>query len=170
MARDRATQIEILEAIVDRLRTKIPEFTEGTCFVSLLPIPVPAPAGDLGAIVSPGGGSFDTEMEVLGPHDPADTTVVEDATFNITLYTRIQTDQVGRSDDIVQSRGLGLLEMKRRVLRALLVDWEPEKGSNQLLRDMLHPVSAGDPDYDETARWGSMSLTFGTLFDWDLTL
>ena len=169
MSRTTATQIEILDSIVARLLTEIDEFSPGTCFLSLFPVPVPAPSGQIGAIIAPGGGSFDSDLEVLGGPVAADTSVTEAGSVTVLIFTRVQTDEVGHSDLLLNDAALGLLAMKKRVLKALLVDWEPAVGDRNLLRDMLSPVSCSDPDYDEPKRVGSISLTFNTTFDWDLT-
>lgn len=157
-----STQVEILDAIVERLISQIDSFTDATCFRSLLPVPPPNLPVGTGAVVVPASGSFET-------YGGYNDTIAEDATVRVSIYHRINLDSVGRSINALNSAGASLLDAKRNVLRVLIdPTWEPEANGRSLLQSLIEPINAEGPDLDEQNNVAFVVLTFATPFVWRL--
>jgi len=171
MTREYASQYEILEAIRDRLRSQVTDFsTATTCFISDTPNPVRVPSADAFCVVSVGDGQFNDSHFAGG----GQYTCTEDALVQVTVYLQHTSDETDRLQQGLLSSDYGIIRVyKQAILKALLVSWEPTDGSgNELLRSQLSPVSATTPTVVEAS--GGMdfitfTLTFRTEFDWDLS-
>ncbi|QDU97536.1 hypothetical protein [Lignipirellula cremea] len=156
----------VLEAIVDRLIEKVDEWTLSTCFFSDAPGVGPAPPGDLFCTVSPGESVF-SDLFAGGGIE----TLHERGSVVVSVFSRLQLDGDGRAQARWFDARRGLLSRyKPRVLKALLVDWEPQSAGQRLLRDPLYPVASSAPERmtDGDVSFVRLSLTFGMSFDWTL--
>lgn len=171
--RGKTTQERILTSIVDRLIDQIEELDEGNCFLSDQPVPISMPKGRYAVTVSMGPGSF--------PHEffggAGDETVVEDGSVVVTPIVVSTADRPRQKwKKITGATRTGdtpsVMYFKREILKAMLSPgWEPHDGDQPLLRDMLSPVSADQPQdvhVGETMGVASQ-IKFSTVFDWDLT-
>src|SRR6185437_6609409 len=87
----------------------------------------------------------------------------------VTVYSRLKTDRAGTEEHLLRDSRRGLLQIKKRVLRALVgKDLEDEEG-NHFLREFVCVRRAGRPEYDNKKGIGWLQLTFLLGFDWDLT-
>ena len=170
--RDRTTQDVILEAIVERLISTIPELNDQTCWVSDQPIPNTLPQGKFAVTVSMGAGRFPAEFFAGG----GSSTVTEDGSVVITIILATTLDRpkrawrriVGGSSANMPS----LLSFKLAILKSLLAGtWEPKADGQPILRDLIAPLSCDDPrDVQIGETIGSaMQMRFSTVFDWRLS-
>jgi len=169
MATADTTQDRILESIRDRLRDRIDEYNEATCFVSDSPNPLLIPPGDEFCVVSLGAGIFPAEFFVGGGANQ----LMEDATVVVSPYVQYAIDESGRLEEAILDHNRGILtRAKLRILRALIRDdWEPEYHGSELLRDMIRPTQSSAPELLLTQgglKFVSLSITFATPFDWEL--
>jgi len=163
--RGRATQKQILQAVVDRLIDYVDDYNTQNCFVSDQAVPSHFMGGRDFCTVSPGSGRFPTEFFT----GAGTNSLVEDATIVITPGMVRRLDKPHKKDLVIVDLADSLVERKRQVLAAMVLDaWEPAIGTQPLTRDMLSPVSAtapGDVRVGETEMI-ALQLTFSTVFDW----
>lgn len=173
MASNRSTQSEILSSIVQRLRKRVPELTDATCFVSDQRQPVQWPTGPLCVTVVAGPGSFDESMWAGGGF----ATLCESLQIQITIWQRCMLDHIPRAEASLQGETGMFSRYKPEILRALILQnnsgviehWMPsyEDGTG-MLRQPLQPVSCSPPMPEATQTYLGMTLTFNCLFDWML--
>ena len=171
MARQYATQEQVVNAIRARLIDKVPEFHENTCFVTDEPVPATGyPHAQIFATVSIGDGTFPPEFFAGG----GDGQVTENGTVVITTFSQLRTDNTGEITQAGFGAEKGLISrFKPAILAALLKDdWEPVADKNELLRNQLYPVSCSRvgsaPISQGSQSYLNFSITFGTDFDWQL--
>lgn len=171
---NRATQQEILEAVVTRLRACVPEYTDLTCFVSDHPTPVSFPAGPVCCTVSLGSGTFPEPFFAGGGH----LTLCEQTTLLVAPYVRSKLDKPAQTTQIMLNETKGLVSrFKPAILKALLVDdssgtrvtWQPlDTTGNRLLRSNLAPANCSAAAPDASGEFMGMILAFSVEFDWRL--
>ena len=167
MTRIFATQKDICEALVARLRLKISFYNDANCFVSDQPTPVIFPSGKEGCTVAPGPGQFD-DIKFSGA---GMATLGENATAIVTCFVRHKRDRPGRGEQKLLSQADGMLVRKQLIIGALFAHhWEPVHPvtGDQLLTSQLSPQSVTAPGdvtigKDELVAFG---LTVATPFDW----
>lgn len=172
--------ITVLEAISDRLIDAIGFLNEDNCYLTDQPVPATMPGGRSIVTVSMGGGTFPHEYFAGGGIE----TLTEDGSIIITAIVTNRNDRPGRRGRRVGVKPLSkrnepdgndtptLLEHKRAILRALLVEWEPQNDSGLLLlRDQLAARSSTAPsDVRIGETMGTaLQLQFSAPFDWDLS-
>lgn len=168
---NRATQQEILTAVVARLRECIPEYTDLTCFVSDHPTPVSFPAGPICCTVTLGAGTFPERMFAGG----GQLTLCEQTTLLVSPYVRSKLDKPAQTTQIMLNEEKGLItRFKPAILKALLQDgaslpWQPLDSTGQrLLRSDLAPANCSAPAPDATGEFMGMIMSFAVEFDWRL--
>lgn len=92
--------------------------------------------------------------------------VVERAGIMVTIFSRMKLDRNDTVERMLLDPSRGLLEMKRRVLKALCGYDIPVK-TNEASTGLVEPITCSSPTHD--GERGSISLTFSTDFEWDLT-
>ena len=109
---------EILRRFVRRLRQRL-RVSEAACFIAPGEYDIFAPsATDRAYIVSTTGASYNPDDDQWGRY------LVETLYVNVTCFNRLHAfDESGRADSLVSRNGMNLLEMKRRVLNAL-INWD----------------------------------------------
>jgi hypothetical protein len=168
--RGQTLQEPILQAITARLIGQIEDYNDQNCFISDQAIPITLPGGRIACTVSVGSGRFPNEFFAGGGAD----TLTEDGSIVITPMLVINLDRPRRASRKIVDRDdqtKGLLYYKWAILRALFSHpWEPTRGEQPLLRDMLSPISCDDP---QDAKIGEtvatvMKMRISTVFDWRL--
>lgn len=171
---DRATQREILEAMVGRLRASVPDFTEATCFLSDQPTPVTWPTGgDVIAVVSLGAGLFPEAFYGGG----GISTLCKSVELQVTIWVPTLRDAAPSFEYALTNEHGLYSRWEAEVLRALLVDvvdgkpqvWQPKGADGKgLLRNSLQPRSTTGARMDQTQTWMGMTISFQMDFDWRL--
>lgn len=138
-------------------------FSEATVVVSDDPSPPANMRAQLFMTICPGDSQFPDDVQTGGGAD----TVEELAVVLVTLFSARKTDQVGRMPLAVYDPERGLLEIKRRVMRALVGQY-PDRNRFPLLSDCIKIRRSTMPRCDESGLY-SLMLEFGTSFFWDLT-
>lgn len=171
---DRATQEEILNRVVDRLRVKIPDFSDAVCFLADQPVPPAWPVGDVACVVAVGDGRYPESFTSGG----GVSTLCKSLTLGVTPWIRCNLDAIP-SMDVVLNGERGLFSCwEPAILRALLLEtdssgtvtaWNPVGADGVgLLRNQIAPLNSTTPRFDATAEWLGMTVNFSIDFDWRL--
>ena len=159
--RTNTDQITVFKAVVARLKFMMPDvFNESTCLISFYPLPPVIPPSDLFCTVSPGPGQFNASGEEESNAQAEDTAV------KITVYSRLMTDMSGWETDLLLHQAQGLFAIKKRILAAFDDHDLLDDDGNPILRDLMYPIDAGQPDMADNGM-GFFELRFGTNFTWD---
>ena len=169
MARTDTQRSDVLDAVVNRLIDQVPQCTDKTCFVSILPNPPYYPPDDQFVTVSPTAGRFVEELLDGGGQNQC----TEDTGVLVSLFSRYVATQAGHDRDALNDFTRGILNLKRSVLKAL-VDFDLQFGGNLILRSLMQPTDAGPPEpitegSGQGGRMVQVTLRFKTEFDWNLT-
>lgn len=162
-------QSTVLTAIVATIRASVEQFSsESTCFVSSTPWLSVEVNGNECCTVTPGGGDFDGGLTI----GAGEYGIRESSRVTVSIWSRIQSDQLERADAALMDVERGLLVMKRQILKALagkqLYADFPEN-TQPLLIEYLRPLNATEPDIKESEDdFSSIAIVFDATFDWDL--
>ncbi len=164
------THAEVLLAVVSKIQFLVPSFsTDGTCFISDSPWPGVEVSDNLFCTVAPADGQFDD-----GLIDGAGNVGVAEETFvQVTVYSRIDTDQTEHFLQGMVDSERGLLTLKQQLLTALAgknLDGGTYQGDgSMLLHEGMRPARAGHKSRnDKSDEFASFSLAFRVKFTWDL--
>ncbi|HWA98205.1 MAG TPA: hypothetical protein VG713_06915 [Pirellulales bacterium] len=167
MVRVDVNQADVLRTVTEHLRRAL-DLNERTCYEVTEPLAPPAipKGGDFFVTVCAGDGEFPEEMQVGGAEDQC-TELIE---LVVTGYTRLKLDQTDHETQLLHHDHRGLLEIKRRILKALVgVDAiDPESGAT-FLRQVITAAHSSRPAYDQKNQLGFISLSFRVSWDWDLS-
>ena len=169
-------EIEVMEAIRDRLRYKMPDtMTPKTCFICAEPVPDLQPSGDLTLTIFNAGTQY-----VEGTYMGAGANALDnELTVMLTLIVRCGLDTPPKTEDALVHDQRGLLRLRKQILKALLVSdsqscegyrdqWVMLVNENQVLRER-GPIPRGwsAPQYEmiESRLYISSSLTLTMNFD-----
>jgi hypothetical protein len=156
-------QSDILEA-VERFYTRVLKLPKDSLFPSQQPMapPVGLPGGSYWLTVTIGDGSFPLEEQF--PEQ-----LREDTTFTVTGFTRVQLDEKGRDHKLLKDDQRGLLRIKRRMLSIVGQQLTLDDGT-PIGADRVYAVRASKPEAvsNATTNLGTISVTFGLAYDWDL--
>lgn len=161
-------QIVILQAIVDRIRSEINDSfgSEATCFISDVPWPAIEIHDTIICTVSPSSAQFVQEE----PTGAGPAGVVELASFQVSVWSKIQLDQMERSVLALTDPDRGILVLKRRVLKALAGQQLYSTDGQPLLISYLRPISATHPAAGKAQdEFASFSIAFQGSYYWDLS-
>lgn len=167
MARS-TTQTIVLQAVVDRLISKVSQFTEENCFLTTTP-PEDPPENittNVFCTVSPTNSQFDQ-----GVHEGAGVDcTIEEAGVQIVIFNSEKLDRHGRDTVMLTEDARGLLVMKREILRYLSGHDLEDQNNNQILVSRMAPLRSDNPKSarDNKTRVGDLSILFSTDFQWDL--
>lgn len=164
MARINVSQATVLDAVVARLISQIPDFNAANCFISAVPSPELQNAHNLFCTVWVTEGKFD-ESIIEGAGQEA---CAENAGVLVTVSNKVKLDQKHHHKMILEEASRGLLVLKRLILKALVVH-DLATGSDTFLRNLTMPTSSPQPGYDEKAGVAWLPIVFSTDFDWDLS-
>lgn len=171
-----ATQEQLLLQAVDRLRQAVPDYSEGTCFVTDQPVPSSWPSGINCCTVCCGNGAFDDALFAGGGH----VQVAEEVMLRVSPWTRTHLDNPPELERALIGEDTGVLSTyKFLILQAMLtqrkddrqVAWEPSGHFGQkLLIDQLSPVRASEaqPAGDSDNPFVGLTIDFRMKFIWDL--
>jgi hypothetical protein len=120
------------------------------------------PGGSYWLTVTIGDGSFPLEEQF--PEQ-----LREDTTFTVTGFTRVQLDEKGRDHKLLKDDQRGLLRIKRRMLSIVGQQLTLDDGT-PIGADRVYAVRASKPEAvsNATTNLGTISVTFGLAYDWDL--
>ena len=172
-SRKYATQMEVLEAVRDRLIAMIPAYTTANCFILDQPVPPEFPVGREACTISPGTGQFVESMFAGSGF----ATLTENATTVVTPMVRQVRDKPREATVALLSQEDGLLQRKWEILRALLegdfdlsIYDEATANTRWLLREQLSVRYADPPGFTQVGQYQfmGMAMTFNTPFDWGL--
>lgn len=156
-------QTDILEA-VERFFTRVLKLPKESLFPSQQPMAPPAalPGGAYWLTVTIGDGAFPLEEQF--PEQ-----LREDSTFIVTGFTRVQLDEKGRDHKLLKSDERGLLVIKRKILSIVGQQLQLANGT-PIGADRVYAIRASKPEAvsNQTVNLGTVSVTFGVAFDWDL--
>jgi len=172
---DRATQQEIVEAVVNRLIDRIAELTDLNCNASDQREPVAWPQDRQCVIVSVGDGRYPEPFLAGG----GASTICEQSTIDVTAWVNCRLDTAPYMHEALLNVTSGLWSYwKPAILRALLVSedavgnviaWNPvSKDGMGLLRNQLAPAQCTAPRPDSSNDWLGITLSFAADFDWRL--
>ncbi len=163
-------QATLLQAVVQKLRTEIAQFaTETTCFVSDEPWPSVSVNDNLFCTVCPLSDTFDPNT----PVGAGEFGIVEVSEFQVSVWSRIETDQLERATLAFLDDERGLLILKKAVLKCLagqqlFSDYPTD--TLPLLIEYCRPTSAKHPpSRQHTDDFSSFGIVFEAPFYWDLT-
>ncbi len=169
--RSRASQTEILQAFLDRIR-EITDINDQNSFVDDQPLPKsPPPGGKLVFVVSYGEGRFPNARH---------QEFSEESSLVVSVYAVSRKDRMGRADTKLLPDD-SITSYKKKLLSKLLVDdpslgrdsrpWEPTRVMNgkrvPMLREPATPTHCVGP-LDAWKDWKGIQIYFSVLFDWDL--
>ena len=159
-------QATVLCAIVSALRGNIPRLSsEMLCFVSDTPWPDVETHDRLFCTVCPGSASFEADSPVGG----AQHGIVEVGRFIVTVWQKLDLDELERAEESFLDGQTGLLTLKSAVLKAL-AGRQMYSGGHPLLQEHLRPVnSIHPPSRQHEDGFSSFSLVFDGAFFWDLS-
>jgi len=170
----RATQKQILDAIVSRLRSKIARLGDMNCHMTDQRQPIAWPPDRECVTVSVEGGRFPEPFYNGG----GGSTLCESSTVAVTVWVRCNLDRI-QTIEVALLEDTGIYsDWKPDILRALLISessggdvipWSPVGPDGIcLLRNCLSPISCGTVVTDSTGEWLGMTLSFSADFDWRL--
>ena len=164
------TQDAILEAIVAKIQDNIAPFqTEANCFITDRPMPSVEISDNLFCTVCPRDGDFDVEEMVGGGVEH----VREYSTIQITVWSRIETDQLDRSARAWLDPKRGILPLKREFLKTLagqqLYSDAPENQLPMLVTHLMPTRCQHPPSEIWDDEFTSFSMSFTCQFNWDLS-
>lgn len=163
------THAEVLLAIVAKIQLNVSVFTDGTvCFVSDTPLPSPDIQDELFCTVSPGEGHYD-----LGLIDGfGNLAVAENSNVVVSVFSRMQQDQLERCITTLTDSERGLLIIKQQILAALAgknLDGGEYLGNPcNLLMEALTPTRVRHVPRDSLDAFAYFSLYFDAKFNWNL--
>lgn len=163
------TAIEVLSAVVAKIQATVPLLgNESTCFISDTPEASAEVQDNLFATVSMGSGQFDQ-----GIMDGAGNMgVAELSTVMVTVFSRIEVDQIEHFSRGLTDPERGLLTLKQQILKALAgknLDGGLFNGfGSLLLMEHLGPRQAIHPGSRNRDDMASFSLAFDAKFSWNL--
>ena len=167
----KTTEIDVLTAVVDRLRDQISEFTDSTCFLTSQPLQsIPSNVRDnLFCTVSPMSSTFEQDV-----FDGAGANAIcEDAGVYVVVYNAIRLDRVGADTSLLTHASRGLLKIKQDILAALAGHRLVDGSANELLIREMAPMSADAINSGQLEKRpehvGDMGLVFNTPFEWSLS-
>ena len=165
MARIATDQETVLDAVVARLIRQMNDvFRAANCYQTVEPHPQFDVAHGLFCQVSPAEGRFDDPaLAGGGAH-----TCFENAITDVTVFSRVRLDQPNRSEKVLKDASRGLLVLKRRILTALTGHDLQDADGNEILINLIAPVTATRPTFDPREHVASVSLAFSTDFEWNL--
>jgi len=166
MARDKGLPEDIFDAIVARLVDQIPEVcTEANTYQAINPDAVGNNPGDLIFVVAPLSGNAPEEYQVGGGEEQL--TIF--GGFLVKIHSPLQMDQFPQDVHLLKEKTHGLWKIARKVLVSL-VNWDPQKGDDELLRDPIKFLGFALGKGPRKKRsLGSIELHFNLNFDWDIT-
>jgi hypothetical protein len=99
--------------------------------------------------------------------------VLERGGISITVWRKHEKDQAGRADSLMLQPDTGLLELKRRILKAMVTNARLQWQQTFILVDEMRPTRS---DHPRVAAYGNgnpvagdIFLEFSTPFIWDLS-
>lgn len=170
--RGRTTQIEVLNAIAERIR-EIPGMNDQNVVICDQPVPVAMPGGQMCISIAPKDGIFPNSSPSI---------MSEDSNLITSIYRISKKDRPGRAEAKLLDEQ-SILNIKRLILAKMCVEdptlgdnspsWEPTRTVSgyriPLLREPPLPThSIGPVDVAEHPGWVSLQLHWSVLFDWDL--
>jgi hypothetical protein len=163
-------QIEVLQAIVTRLRAQYDYLNEGTCFIGEPPKPgkvLPSIHNNTVVVVSPGRGKFRGDVfegaGVAGLFEETDVVT--------TIYSRLKQDRYGHSEGMLTSEtNRGLLDVKKDILIALTgyMLQNDEDEPEDILIALPMPQHSEAFSHEDN-QFGMLVITWTYDFMWDLT-
>lgn len=166
MARIKASQEAVFKNIIVRLIAQVDKFNAASCFISIDADPDMSADMNLWATVTLMDGNFGDGEFVGG----AENTLFEFTGFSVNIFSRVMLDETNRAAEILTNSTLGLLDMKKQVLKAL-TGYDPiiDTNDNVNLANRVQPLNSPRPEYDKKKKRGVLTIHFGTDIDWDLT-
>ncbi len=173
MARVDVTQLDALNAIIAHFISDL-SLDASRVFLTIDPLAVRVPRGaDWWLTVSVGEYTFKQELLTGGVFEQC----TEETTFTVTAYMRMHLDQADHDDQLVLDSTRGLFELKRIILKSM-ASVDLQVAGNEFSRELITPqfsrapmvVSVADAESaDDGLQIGVISVTFGLIFDWDLS-
>lgn len=158
------TQIEVLEAVVARIRSQLEQFDEDNlCFLSVDPDPCYEVFQPQYITVAPAEGGLDD-----GIFDGSGSTN-ELSAVEVTVWSQVKLDREGADVEMLETDDRGLLVIKRQILRALSRHMLLDPEGNMILVRPMRLLHAAYPKHRNDDDRGNISMTFSTDFIWDLT-
>lgn len=115
--------------------------------------------------IAPTDGEFPEEFQIGG----GTQTCFEWSAVGVWVFSNSRLDQVGQMAAALYDPNEGLLELKRRILRAMVaVDLTGGDGAQPLLSELIPAKSFDKPRKNPQGLW-FIKLVFGALFLWDLS-
>jgi hypothetical protein len=115
--------------------------------------------------VAPTDAEFPEEIQIGG----GAMTCMEWGAVGVWIFSDSRLDQVGHMAAALYDENEGLLELKRRVLRALVgQDLTGGDGAQPLLAELVPAKQFDKPRKNPQGLW-FIKLVFGALFMWDLS-
>lgn len=165
MARTATDQSTVLDAVAERIIREVSDkFTHHNCYQTIEPNPDFEHAHHLFCHVSPGDGRYnDGAMAGGGSH-----TCFEHTGTYVTIFNRVRLDPVNHAEQILKESSRGLLILKHRILKALTDHDLQDKAGNEIVINLIAPITATQPQLYRDKGVASLSILFSTDFEWNL--
>lgn len=157
--RSRTTPEEIIDRMVQRLRTVEPLNDVRKVFVAESPLDVFAVPGEIFCSVWPE--AIVPDAGAVEGGSPKHGMVVATR-----LWTSIKLDTMGQDEKIVLDASRGLLPLSTLVFKSLWLHDLADGDDNQLLTQLLRTADVAPPA-KETDIWSSIDLGWAAEFMWD---
>lgn len=158
------SQSDVLAGVVTLLKAQFSDWDAEAIYWTDTPTPIVDHNLDLFIQVSPGGGSFNQGILMGGPR------AEETGLFGVTIWRRSVVDNAGRSQESLFNPSEGLLELKRRVLKALTGKMLTDDEGRYIATGTITPQQALEPDTGATdPPLDRLAMYFQVPFDWDLS-
>lgn len=163
-------QASLLVAVVKKIRAEIPAFSTGvTCIISDTPFPSVEVNDYVFCTVCP-------ESDTFAPDDPVgggSQGIIEVSSFRVSVFSRVERDQLEREDQAYLAEDAGLLPLKKAVLKCLAgqqIFADYPINQQPMLIEWCRPVSAHHPPHGQHKdEFSSFGITFEAPFYWDLS-
>jgi len=153
----------ILDAVVKRIRSQIPEFSGTSCIVSFKPEPAANVDKNLFCTVAPTDGQFELDNQIGGGAE----NLVEQAGVAVTMFSAMKLDRSDVHESVLMEKSRGLLVLKKKLLKALVGHDLQTPNGDYILASQMHALRASQPGEDGQGRV-FLQVTFSTDFGWDI--
>ncbi len=171
MPRIDVTQADVLQAILGHYRSTL-LLDDARAFLVADPMQVSIPrGGDWWLTIAAGDGVFDQAMMTGGVIEQC----TEDSVFTVSGHVRLHLDDTDNDSQLLLHATQGLMPLKHTILKTI-ASVDLQVGGNEFARELITPRHATAPmvvapagEEDGGLRMGLISVTFGLMFDWDLS-
>lgn len=159
-----------LSTILRTFRDKLIDdgvFTDSTCWLSATPDVLKYPPSDRFIVVSPGDQNFEQPI-IAGTGNRA---LAVDGTVNLTFRSRLNLDELPRSDVYLTDDSLGLLPGINCIIASLSMYMPKDSEGNSIFSEPARPVRIYPPELERGNEqgWGKVQLSWEVRWNQQVT-